>query len=366
MLPMKTKRLNSRNRLAGVLACVALCLSACAAPRTQQPALDPALVLAEQKMQQAIAFETLVGDYQRIYDVGYQVLQAAVPICANQSKPDVRAGMGWLVTNLADIPAELRTVAAERFNYSAALQIVHVAKHSPAANAGLQAGDKLIAIANRELPTGEQAAKRFDVLEKDLLFIGQPVPILVERQNQRFEVLVKPEPVCSYRLAMVAQDKVNAFADGQYIAVTRGMLRFANDAELAVVIGHELAHNAQGHLDDRKRNSLLGFLVDLFAVFNNINTQGAFSQMGIYAYSQEYESEADYVGLYALALAGLDISIAPNFWRRMAALQPANIKDNHSATHPATARRFVALEATIAEIEQKQAAGLVLQPNLRE
>jgi predicted Zn-dependent protease len=79
-------------------------------------------------------------------------------------------------------------------------------------------------------------------------------------------------------------------------------------------------------------------------------------------YSQDFESEADYVGLYVVARAGMPIDNAPRFWRRMGS-QVAPGAISHGTTHPPTAQRFVALEAAVAEIKAKQAAGQPLLPN---
>ena len=159
-------------------------------------------------------------------------------------------------------------------------------------------------------------------------------------------------------------DAVNAFADGNQIVVTRGMLRFAqDDTELALIIGHELAHNVMGHINSKMINAIPGFLLDLAAgVLGGINTQGLFSKLTANAYSQEFEAEADYVGMYMMALAGLKFEGAPNFWRRMASIHPGSIQNNHMASHPATPERFLALEQTVAEIKGKLMRGELLTP----
>jgi predicted Zn-dependent protease len=47
-------------------------------------------------------------------------------------------------------------------------------------------------------------------------------------------------------------DAVNAFADGEKVVITKGMMRFVeNDRELSLVIAHEMAHNAMGHTDNK-------------------------------------------------------------------------------------------------------------------
>ena len=45
-------------------------------------------------------------------------------------------------------------------------------------------------------------------------------------------------------------------------------------------------------------------------------------QIGAVAFSQEFELEADYIGLYIMARAGYSTDHAANFWRKMAARSP--------------------------------------------
>ncbi|MEE8623145.1 MAG: M48 family metallopeptidase, partial [Alphaproteobacteria bacterium] len=131
-----------------------------------------------------------------------------------------------------------------------------------------------------------------------------------------------------------------------------GMVRFAEkDSELATVIGHEMAHNAMGHMDAKIGNFLFGTLFDILAA---------------QAHSQSFEAEADYVGLYMTVLAGYEIENAPNFWRRMGVLHPGSIRANFSATHPSAPERFVALEQSVKEIRAKQAQGLPLVPDMKK
>ena len=93
---------------------------------------------------------------------------------------------------------------------------------------------------------------------------------------------------------------------------------------------------------------------------------GLFGALAASAYSQEFEKEADYVGLYLMANSGIEIDNAPMFWRRMAAEHPGNIKSNHAASHPATAERFVAIENTINEIALKLASDQPLTIELKD
>jgi len=176
---------------------------------------------------------------------------------------------------------------------------------------------------------------------------------------------------CQYQFKVEKSKEINAYADGRNVTVTTGMMDFTTDDELAIVVGHELAHNIMEHVQKTQRNVVLGgvagLLVDVVAASQGIDTGGNFSktgaQMGVVRYSPAFEEEADYVGLYILAIAGYPIDNAPSFWRKMSAENPNAI--DMRVTHPTNPERYLLLEKTVAEIKRKQSQGLVLQPEIQ-
>ena len=141
------------------------------------------------------------------------------------------------------------------------------------------------------------------------------------------------------------------------------MIRFAEtDEDLQLVLAHEIAHNSEGHLDKQRGNALLGGIFDVVAAVYGVNTQGAFSNMSTLMFSQDFDREADYVGMYMLARAGVETIEAANFWRKMAAEYPAAIRGTFASSHPATAERYTNIEAAHDEVELKLTAGIELVP----
>ena len=179
---------------------------------------------------------------------------------------------------------------------------------------------------------------------------------------------------CIYTFELTEENRqLNAYADGKKIYVTPTMMRFTkSDDELAVVMGHEYAHNLMEHSKSKKSNmvvgNILGFAVDMLASYQGVSTGGAFSDIGTnvgaLSYTQSFEKEADYVGLYVTALSGYNINSAPGFWRRM------SLKDNRSivesTTHPTTPERFVMLKKVVEEISLKQKKKQPLLPELKK
>ena len=186
-----------------------------------------------------------------------------------------------------------------------------------------------------------------------------PVTLQVKRAQNIINLDVIQDTICDYPAVLSESDAVNAYADGERIIITKGMMRFArDDQDLALVIAHELGHNLMGHIDKKQSNTLFGTLLDLAAAANGVDTQGIFGSAGAGAFSQDFEAEADYVALYYLHAAGWSLEGVADFWRDMAAEHPSSIGSNHSASHPATSERFIAISKTIDEINHKVAQGL--------
>lgn len=147
---------------------------------------------------------------------------------------------------------------------------------------------------------------------------------------------------CSMPIMLDDSQGLNAHADSRRISISRPMIDLADTKDqLALVLGHELAHVLLGHTH---RDAWTQFA----AAFGD-------------SIERDDERQADYVGLYLAARAGYDTDKAVNLWRRMGAVQPRIIAGD--ATHPGTAERFVALRNTAAEIAAKKRAGQPLMPN---
>jgi predicted Zn-dependent protease len=217
-------------------------------------------------------------------------------------------------------------------------------------------------VAGQEIANKKQAMER---LEKSL-DTGAAVPLAVERAGLRHELSVPPVKVCAYDVFLKTNSMINAFADGKNITVMTGMMKFVQtDDELAEILGHEMAHNSAGHIKAKMGNSLLGaLLLDLPIILLTGQNPNLGGQIGQQMYSQEFEAEADYVGLYFTARAGYDIENVADIWRRMAVENPGAI--TMGSTHPSTSSRFVALEAARDEIKRKKAEGLELRPEMKE
>lgn len=125
---------------------------------------------------------------------------------------------------------------------------------------------------------------------------------------------------------------VNAWCmPGGKVAFYTGIMPICRDeAGVAVVMGHEVAHAIANHGRERMSQGLLanGLLGTISGAMgqNPSLTQEVFmqaigmgTQIGMLSFSRQHESEADRIGLIFMAIAGYDPHEAPKFWERMTA-----------------------------------------------
>lgn len=351
----------------GVLAST-LSLAACQQPQTARAPTTQAAVTEEARRQQIFVFSEQYRASVRVQQVAWRVLSNGAAICGDRTVYRMGGGFSTLEAWSPEVRYAIREILPFTDDK---IRVAWANPDSPLIRSGLREGDAVLAWNGIPIGNGKRglAALREQITKNQ----GEPVTVLVGRSDGQSNVSLELQRICASEVAYNANTQVNAFADGKQIVITSGMEQFArDDTELALVISHELAHNLMGHIDAKKLNAAGGaaggLLLDILAAAAGVNTQGQFTKTGMNAgasaYSQSFESEADYVGMYFLAAAGFPMENAPNFWRRMAALNPRAI--SHATSHPTTAQRFVDLNSAVAEIQQKQASGQALMPNMKE
>ena len=167
----------------------------------------------------------------------------------------------------------------------------------------------------------------------------------------------------AWEFNLIQDDKmVNAWCmPGGKVAVYTGLLPVTqNEAGLAVVMGHEIAHAIAKHGNERMSQGLLAQLgaVTLSAALSShpgptsqifMAAYGVGAQVGfLLPYSRVHESEADRIGLILMAKAGYDPQEAIPFWKRMNEKGGARPPEWLS-THPAPETRIKQIESLIPE-----------------
>lgn len=170
----------------------------------------------------------------------------------------------------------------------------------------------------------------------------------------------------AWEFNFVQDPQVNAFCmPGGKIVVYEGLMRIvASDDELAVVLGHEVAHAVAKHSNERMSQqlmtqygaALLGAAVrdKSTAVQQAAGTiYGIGAQYGVtLPFSRKHESEADYMGLVLMTMAGYNPQVAVNFWKKMSASSSGSTPEFMS-THPSDARRIADIEKELPAIRAK-------------
>ncbi|CAM3850137.1 M48 family metalloprotease [Litorimonas haliclonae] len=303
-------------------------LSGCAGLDTRLPSIAAADLKAEKQAQEKLALTEWDEMAGRLIRVGRPILLANQGLC-----PKTGPNIGVFTHEEENYEKRLRGGARRELGVGEDTEIFHIAPDSPAAKIGLKRGD---IIRNAD---GDDLDMR-DIQKA----LEDKKRLTLDRGEDKLPLRVTPDMACAYRLRLKQSSDVNAYADGRNITVTTGMMTFVeNDEELALIVGHELAHNTMGHI----RKIIGNFILSGFAT----------------RYTRPFESEADYVGLYYSRRAGYGVDGVEDFWRRLAKTEPRHV--GRAKTHPTFPDRYLRLAAARAEIKAKEEAGEPLVPNFK-
>lgn len=345
------------------------------APRSQLPEADRAAVAEERERQREVALETSLRRQQRLADLAWPIQRNGAALCGDRVAP----AFGMQLSALDAFDPDDRGAASRALGVGPEPTVTLVVRDSPAFHADIRPGDILTHVGRFRMPSGlrgvELAVERLaEFAETRAAY--QAVPVRLTRGGEPYIQELLPEEGCDYPVLLREDAAINAFADGNAAFITTGMMRFTErDEELQFVIAHELSHNLAGHIRSRQANVVLGALLGavaerLIGKATGVYAGGAGIALGANAgsriYSQDFEREADYIGAYLLARAGIETTDVAAFWRRMAVENTGSIENRHLSSHPSSPERFVALETALAEIAAKQAAGEPLLPERRD
>ena len=218
-------------------------------------------------------------------------------------------------------------------------------------NSGLFA--KLAGGTESEIKQGRQIAAEID---KQVKFVDDPIITeYVNRVGQN--IVLHSDAKIPFTIKVVDTDEVNAFAlPGGFFYVNRGLILAAdNEAELAGVMAHEIAHVCARHAmeNQAKANTLqLGALVgSIFLggipgmIFQN--TAGLGLMAAFMKFSRSAEEEADRLGVQYLYASGYDPSAMATMFEKLASKnkkKPGFLSRAFSSHPQAPERRAASLE----------------------
>ena len=166
----------------------------------------------------------------------------------------------------------------------------------------------------------------------------------------------------AWEFNLVQDSQVNAWCmPGGKIVVYEGLLPVTqNEASLAIVLGHEIAHAVAKHSAERLSNeyknqygtAILGAVIQGAGVSEGTQQlialgQSLGGQLWTSGFSRKQESEADHMGLIFAAMAGYDPQVALTFWQRMAA--QGNSSNSLFSDHPSDEKRIQDIQGWMPE-----------------
>jgi hypothetical protein len=244
-----------------------------------------------------------------------------------------------MLHDIAAYDLAFRPAVAKGYGLTYGFGVRAIAPESSGARAGLERNDEIVAVNGQDMKdfasqvVGNEAS--YDRTERFVTFMAGelakgPARLTVRRGDAMVTLTLVGEAGCGGRFTVAPGRDLNAWADGEYVAVTTRMMRYAkNDDELAFVVAHEMSHNILHH--DEHANGASGLLAEL-----------GFGARGIKA----DETAADAYAVRLLAAAGYDLSAPERFLRRTTKFRWLDL----ATTHPGVGRRVAIVRNAIVQM----------------
>jgi Zn-dependent protease with chaperone function len=219
-------------------------------------------------------------------------------------------------------------------------------------------------------------------LEAQGRYLTGPVELMVSRDGHNRLITLYPQHLpAEYALLIQSTGRqINAYAAPGKVILTHRLVNFClNDDELALVVGHELAHQAQGHLMRGAAHRQLGLMVgeaitaactlSLGSLLDwkqsNVSpdVRRVSHQAVVSAFSRDDELEADAFGLWYAYQAGYDPDKALAFLERLAAVDDRDpfMKTDFLDSHPAPLERLARLKKIARYYQAGRSAEVLVQ-----
>jgi len=221
---------------------------------------------------------------------------------------------------------------------------------------------KLAAGTESEVKMGRMLAAQVD---KEAKFVDDPIITeYVNRVGQN--IVLHSDAKVPFTIKVIDSDEVNAFAlPGGFFYVNKGLILAAdNEAELAGVMAHEIAHVAARHAMENERKMQLmdyGMLAGILLggpIISNVlyNGAGFFEGMAFLKFSRGAEEEADKLGVQYMWAAGYDPGAMATMFEKLEAKnkkKPGTLAKLFQ-DHPAPADRRASAIALAARFPEKE------------
>jgi metalloendopeptidase OMA1, mitochondrial len=176
----------------------------------------------------------------------------------------------------------------------------------------------------------------------------------VQRVATRIEAVAgRDKPAFDWKVTLLRKNEANAYClPGGKIVVYTGILPVTgNDAALATVLGHEVAHATAEHAAERiEREHLTKIAAAIiaggvaFTPRQYLRVAALLGAADSLPFSRKQESEADHIGLVYMARAGYQPRQAVAFWKRMQRASKGKEPPEFASDHPSDAHRIERIE----------------------
>jgi predicted Zn-dependent protease len=184
----------------------------------------------------------------------------------------------------------------------------------------------------------------------------------VQRVATRIETVAgRDKPAFDWKVTLLRKNEANAYClPGGKIVVYTGILPVTgNDAALATVLGHEVAHATAEHSAERiEREHLTKVAAAIvaggvaFTPRQYLRVVALLGAADSLPFSRSQESEADHIGLVYMARAGYQPREAVAFWQRMQRASRGKEPPEFASDHPSDEHRIQRIEDWLPEAEQ--------------
>ncbi len=281
-----------------------------------------------------------------VLTVGHRLAAGAATLCGDRVP-----AIGLMLHDLRQYGPAYRDQAARVFGLREEIAVLAVAASGPADRAGVRADDWVVSLDGEPPVTGVDGFTRVTAAAAQLERAGADgwVDLGLVRNGQAIALRIPAEQSCRTRFQTRDATALDAAADGRIVEVTTAMVAYARDLdELAIVLGHELAHNILNHAE-RLRAA-------------NVSSGGLIRHFGRSArIIRETEVQADLLGVHLADRAGFAPGAALLFWERL--------RRDHGGrglgvrTHPGGESRVASIRAEIAWLASEKAAGRDPRPS---
>lgn len=333
-----------KKHILGLLA-VSLFLSGCA---TVGPLVTSNEIERARRELKIKAFKFRVEKKLQVTSIGLRILQH-LPL---EDRKGEYPYLGLIYANINNFLRDIYNLSP----YDRGVVILGMVPGFPISESGVKEGDILFKLDGYKINTTNDLASVVRYLKPD-----RDVILTIKRKGEEGTVTIRPIIIpLNVSFEVVDYESVNASASPGQVTVTQGMLRFIkSEDELAVVLGHEIAHLAKGHI---LKNIGSGILSSIGGILLGVGaevlapgsggtvsdiTGGAFSAR----FSRDFEREADYFGLKYAYLAGYDIDVGKDIWERFAIEAPRSMTRDLFSTHPSSPERMLRLKKIAQEIK---------------